>query len=180
MREMVSLFALCEPVCAGTVWESWYRFCVDWERQYGVSFTHLCVESETLHPEGVRTRRRYLSKVEACLTRGEGLEALEFYLLPEKFHQAVFDFRAYLGLSLRRQGYCEITVEEGFLMEVPYQDWLRDLRDFLRLSKVEVNLLPFDRTFNYNMNRILSPGGGEGDYGLIRRLYGEESQNLGG
>ena len=179
MREMVSLFALCEPVCADAVWESWYRFCMDWERQYGVSFTHVCAASETLRPEGIRTRRRYLSRVEACLARGEGLEALELYLLPEKFYQAVFDFRAYLGLSLGRRGYCEITVEAGFLTEVPYQDWLRDLKDFLRLTKVEVNLLPFDQTFNYNMNRILSPGGGEGDYGLIRRLYGEESQNLG-
>ena len=135
--------------------------------------------SETLHPEGIRTRRRCLGKVEVCLARGEGMEALELYLLPEKFHQAVFDFQAYLGLSLRRWGYCEITVEEGFLTEVPYQDWLRGLRDFLRLTKVEVNLLPFDQTFNYNMNRILSPTGEEKDYGLIRRLYGEESQNLG-
>ncbi len=135
--------------------------------------------SETLHPEGIRTRRRCLGKVEVCLARGEGMEALELYLLPEKFHQAVFDFQAYLGLSLRRWGYCEITVEEGFLTEVPYQDWLRDLRDFLCLTKVEVNLLPFDQTFNCNMNRILSPTGEEKDYGLIRRLYGEESQNLG-
>ena len=145
----------------------------------GVSFTHLCVASETLHPEGIRTRRRYLGKVEVCIACGEGMEALESYLLPEKFRQAAFDFQAYLGLSLRRWGYCEITVEEGFLTEVPYQDWLRGLRDFLRLTKVEVNLLPFDQTFNYNMNRILSPTGEEKDYCMILRLYGNESQNFG-
>lgn len=179
MREMVSLFALCEPVCAATVWVSWYRFCMDWERRYGVSFTHLGVASDSLHPEGIRTRRRYLSKVEAAIAQNEGMESLEFYLLPEKFCQAVFDFWVYLGLSLRRQGYCEITVEKGFLTEFPYQDWLRGLRDFLCLTKAEVNLLPFDQTFNYNMNRILSPSGGEKDYGLIRQLYMEESQNLG-
>lgn len=179
MREMVSLFALCEPVCAATAWESWYRFCMDWERRYGVSFTHLGVASDTLHPEGIRTRRRYLSKVEAAIVQNEGMESLEFYLLPEKFYQAVFDFRVYLGLSLRRQGHCEITVEEGVLTGLLYQDWLRELRGFLRLTKVEVNLLPFDQTFNYNMNRILSPSGGEKDYGLIQQLYAEELQNLG-
>ena len=114
MREMVSLFALCEPVCAATVWVSWYRFCMDWERRYGVSFTHLGVASDSLHPEGIRTRRRYLSKVEAAIAQNEGMESLEFYLLPEKFCLEVFDFWVYLGLSLRRQGYCEITVEKGF------------------------------------------------------------------
>lgn len=179
MREMVSLFALCEPVCAATVWVSWYRFCMDWERRYGVSFTHLGVASDSLHPEGIRTRRRYFGKVEAAIAKNEGMESLEFYLLPKKFCQAVFDFRVYLGLSLRRQGYCEITVEKGFLTELPYQDWLRGLRDFLCLTKAEVNLLPFDQTFNYNMNRILSPSSGEKDYGLIRQLHAEESQNLG-
>lgn len=179
MRKMMSLFALCEPARADTVWESWYRFCMDFERRYGVAFTHLGVASDTLHPEGIRTRRRYLGKVEAAIAQNEGMESLEFYLLPEKFYQAVFDFRVYLGLSLRKWGRCEITVEEGFLAELPYQDWLRELRDFLHLTRVEVNLLPFDQTFNYNMNRILSPSGGEKDYGLIRQLYREGAQNCG-
>ena len=43
------------------------------------------------------------------------------------------------------------------------------------VEKAEVNLLPFDQTFNYNVNCILSPTPGslERDYGLIRTLYRE-------
>ena len=85
------MFALCEPVCAATVWVSWYWFCMDWERRYGVSFTHLGVASDSLHPEGIRTRRRYFGKVEAAIAQNEGMESLEFYLLPKKFCQTVFD-----------------------------------------------------------------------------------------
>ena len=101
---------------------------------------------------------------------------MEFYLLPKEFHQAVFDFRVYMSLSLREQrSHCEITVESGFPGDFRYQEALRSIREFLRIEKVEVNLLPHDQIFNYNINCILfsTPGSQDRDYGLIRRLYQE-------
>ena len=49
------------------------------------------------------------------------------------------------------------------------------IQEFLHIEKVEVNLLPHDQTFNYNVNCILfsTPGSQDRDYGLIRRLYQE-------
>ena len=82
----------------------------------------------------------------------------------------------FVGLSLREQrSHCEITVESGFPGDFRYQEVLRSIREFLHIEKVEVNLLPHDQTFNYNVNCILfsTPGSQDRDYGLIRRLYQE-------
>ncbi len=174
MREMVSLFALVSPVQQDTVWESWLRFCLSWEERYYFAFTHLSCITASLHPDGIRTRSRYLKKIKASVSQKEEIEHIGFYLLPPKFYQAVFDFQIYLGLSLKEQhSCCEITVENHLLKEFQYQEILQTIKEFLYLEKVEVNLLPFNQTFNYNFNCILSPapGASERDYGLIRRLY---------
>lgn len=175
MREMVSLFALVSPIGSG-VWERWFRFCLEQEERHGFAFTHLSCETASLHPKGIRTRSRYLKKLKASLFQGEEIRNIEFYLLPKEFHQAVFDFRVYMGLSLWKQrSHCEITVENNFLGDFRYQEALRSIREFLRIEKVEVNLLPYNQTFNYNINCILSPtpGSRDRDYGLIQRLYRE-------
>ena len=176
MREMLSLFALVSPVDRKTVWESWLRFCLEQEERFGFTFTHLGCETASLHPSGIRTRSRYLKKVEASAAQKEPITNIEFYLLPKEFRQAVFDFRVFMALTLGEQrSYCEITVERQFPEDFQYQNALRSLREFLRIEKAEVNLLPFDQTFNYNVNCILSPTPGslERDYGLIRALYRE-------
>ncbi len=176
MREMLSLFALVSPMDQDTVWESWLRFCLSQEERFGFTFTHLGCETASLHPDGIRTRSRYLKKLEASVARGERIEHMGFYLLPKGFRQAVFDFRVYLGLALlERQRYCEITVESGFPEGFRYEDALASIRQFLRIEQAEANLLPFTQTFNYNVNCILSPSPGsrERDYGLIRALYRE-------
>ena len=176
MREMLSLFALVSPMERNTVWESWLRFCLAQEERYGFAFTHLSCETASLHPNGIRTRSRYLKKVEASVRQGEKIENIEFYLLPKEFYQAVFDFRIYMGIALRERGcWCEITAESRFPEGFRYQDTLQALREFLHLEKAEVNLLPNSQTFNYNVNCILSPSPGsrERDYGLIQALYRE-------
>jgi hypothetical protein len=33
MRKMISLFAVCMPICTDTVWEDWYRFCMRQEQE---------------------------------------------------------------------------------------------------------------------------------------------------
>ena len=175
-REMLSLFALVSPIDRHTVWDSWLRFCFSQEERHSFTFTHLSCETASLHPDGIRTRSRYLNKLEAAIRQGEEIWNMEFYLLPKEFHQAVFDFRVYMSLSLREQrSHCEITVESGFPGDFRYQEALRSIREFLRIEKVEVNLLPHDQIFNYNINCILfsTPGSQDRDYGLIRRLYQE-------
>ena len=176
MREMLSLFALVSPIDRDTVWESWLRFCLGREERFGFTFTHLGCKTASLHPGGIRTRSRYLKKVEAAIAQKERIDSIEFYLLPKEFRQAVFDFRVYMGLSLREgTSCCEVTVENGLWEEYQYRDALRSLREFLQIEKAEVNLLPHTQTFNYNFNCILSPtpGSREQDYGLIRALYRE-------
>ena len=152
-RQMISLFAVCTPVCPDTVWESWYRFCMQQEQENAFSFTHVSCETETLKPTGIRTRSRYLKKIDACMAKKETMSSLEFYLLPKEFRQAVFAFRVYMGLSLNLN-YCEITVENHFWKEFRYQEYLDRMKEFLKITKVEVNLLPYDQTFNYNVNCI--------------------------
>jgi len=172
MREMTSLFALVSPA-AGDVWEQWFRLCMEQEERYGFAFTHLSCKTETLEPSGIRTRSRYLKKVTDSIAKGEKIYHIEFYLLPKKFYQAAFDFRIYLGLSLgQRNSCCEITAEDGVLGEFDHLFFLRRLGEFLEISTVEVNRLPYNQVFNYNFNCILSPcGKTPEDYGLIRRIY---------
>lgn len=80
----------------------------------------------------------------------ENISFIEFYLLPDKFWQAVFDFKIYMGLSLGRQAqsHVEITVENQFLENFDYRYCLDALRKFLTVTKAEVNLLPHNRTFS--------------------------------
>lgn len=176
-REMVSLFALVSPVNDSTVWENWFRFCLEQEERHGFAFTHLGCKTASLHPNGIRTRSRYLKKTEAALEAGEKISSIGFYLLPKGFRQAVFDFKVYMGLSLREdeKSNCEITLENGFREGLSCQELLEELRGFLHIRKAEINLLPYNQTFNYNFNCILSPtpGSQDRDYGLIRRLYQE-------
>lgn len=61
-RQMVSLYALCTPICASTVWENWYRFCMQQEQENVFTFSHVGCGTETLNPNGIRTRSRYLKK----------------------------------------------------------------------------------------------------------------------
>lgn len=123
MREMLSLFALASPVDRKTVWESWLRFCLEQEERFGFTFTHLGCETASLHPSGIRTRSRYLKKVEASAAQKEPITNIEFYLLPKEFRQAVFDFRVFMALTLGEQrSYCEITVERQFPEGFQYQN----------------------------------------------------------
>lgn len=80
-RQMISLFSVCTPVCPDTVWESWYRFCMQQEQ------------------------------------------------------------------------------ENHFWKEFRYQEYLDRMKEFLKITKVEVNLLPYDQTFNYNVNCIAASNG---------------------
>lgn len=91
MRKMISLFAVCTPICTDTVWEDWYRFCMRQERENAFAY-------------------------------------------PLYFEQ---------------------------------------LRKFLRITKAEVNLLPHNQTFNYNVNCILNTNGVREKYGVIEQIYAE-------
>lgn len=159
MREMISLFALCTPIDTDTVWADWYRFCMEQEQKYNYVFSHVSCETEILHPNGIRTRSRYLKKVTACIENRDDISFIEFYLLPYEFRQAAFDFKIYMALSLGKHAkpHLEITVENHFLKDFEYQYCLDAVRKFLTVTKAEVNLLPYNQTFNYNMNCILSP-----------------------
>lgn len=154
-----------------TVWKDWYQFCLQQEQRYGFVFSHVSCDTETLHPDGVRTRSRYLKKIEAAVNDKENISHIEFYLLPKKFCQAVFDFKVYMGLSLGTRSYCEITIEDHFLEEFPCQDYLDKVREFLHVSKAEINLLPNSQVFNYNVNCILSPVDGREARHIIRKIY---------
>ena len=85
-REMLSLFALVSPLDRHTVWDSWLRFCFSQEERHGFAFTHLGCETASLHPDGIRTRSRYLKKLEAAVRQGtsEQLEKLRPFFLSEK------------------------------------------------------------------------------------------------
>ncbi len=172
MRKMISLFAVCTPICTDTVWEDWYRFCMRQEQENGFAFSHVSCSTETLNPNGIRTRSRYLKKIEACIDRKEEISHIEFYLLPKDFYQAVFDFKVYMGLSLRSRD-CEITVEDRFWDAFAYPLYFEQLRKFLRITKAEVNLLPHNQTFNYNVNCILNTNGVREKYGVIEQIYAE-------
>lgn len=82
MREMISLFAVGNPVLSDTLWEDWYRFCLQQEQKYGFVFSHVSCRTESLHPNGIRTRSRYLKKMETAINRKENIFSMEFYLLP--------------------------------------------------------------------------------------------------
>lgn len=171
MREMISLFAIHTPVCADLLWESWYAFCQQQEQEYGFAFTHVSCHAETLRPNGIRTASRYRKKIEASIRSREQISSLEFYMLPASFHQAVFDFNVYMGLSCGKLNTCEITVENHFLEGYDYRRCLDGIQSFLRLTKAEVNLLPYTQVFNYNMNCILRPIDPPEKHGLIQTLY---------
>lgn len=174
MRKMMSLCALCTPVCMDTVWQDWYRYCMRQEQEHDFVFTHVSCTAETLNPNGIRTRSRYLKKIEACIDRKEDISSIEFYLLPKEFRQAVFDYRVYMVLSLGdRRNYCEITVEDRFWDDFAYPLYFEQLREFLRITKAEVNLLPEDQVFNYNVNCILNTNGVREKYGVIEQVYAE-------
>ena len=171
-RQMLSLFALCTPTCPDTVWESWYRFCMQQEQENAFTFSHVSCKTETLKPTGIRTRSRYLKKIDACMAKKEAMSNLEFYLLPKEFRQAVFDFQVYIGLSLSLN-FCEITVENHFWKEFKYQEYLDAMKEFLNITKVEVNLLPYDQTFNYNVNCIAASNDSPEKYNVLQRIYAE-------
>lgn len=174
MRQMISLFAVCAPVCMDTVWKEWYRFCMRQEQENAFVFSHVSCSTETLNPNGIRTRSRYLKKMEACIDRKEEISAIEFYLLPKDFHQAVFDFKVYMALSLGGgSSYCEITVEDRFWDDFAYPIYFEELRKFLRITKAEVNLLPYEQVFNYHVNCILNTNGVREKYGVIEQIYAE-------
>ena len=95
--------------------------------------------------------------------------------MPDQFRQAVFDFKIYMGLSLggQAQSHVEITVENQFPEHFDYRYCLDALRNFLTVTKAEVNLLPHNQTFNYNINCILSQATPleREKYGVIQKLY---------
>lgn len=175
MREMISLFALCTPIDTDTVWENWYQFCMEQEQKHKFAFSHTACLTDSLHPDGIRTRSRYLKKLRSCIDRKENISFIEFYLLPDQFWQAVFDFKIYMGLSLggQAQSHVEITVENQFPEHFDYRNCLDALRNFLTVTKAEVNLLPHNQTFNYNINCILSQATPleREKYGVIQKLY---------
>ena len=173
MREMISLFAVGNPVLSDTLWEDWYQFCLQQEQKYGFVFSHVSCRTESLHPDGIRTRSRYLKKMETAINRKENIFSMEFYLLPKEFYQAVFDFKVYMGLSLGDRNYCEITIEDHFLEEFPCQDYLDKIRKFLQVTRAEINLLPNGQVFNYNVNCILNPVDGREARHIIRKIYAE-------
>ncbi len=115
-----------------------------------------------------------MKKIEACIDRKEEISTIEFYLLPKDFHQAVFDFKVYMVLSLGGgSSYCEITVEDRFWDDFAYPIYFEELRKFLRIAKAEVNLLPYEQVFNYNVNCILNTNGAREKYGVIEQMYAE-------
>lgn len=173
MREMISLFAICTPICPETVWKDWYQFCMRQEQKYDFSFSHVSFESESLKPNGVRTRSRYLSKVEACIHGKESISHLGFYVLPADFRQAVFDFKVYMGVSFGKYNCCEAVIENHFLEGFQYEVYLDEVKKFLHMSRAEVNLLPHTQVFNYNMKRIISPVDTQETYGVIQKIYAE-------
>ncbi len=64
---------------------------------------------------------------------------------------------------------CTDTVWE----DCAYPWYFEQLRKFLRITKAEVNLLPYEQVFNYNVNCILNTNGVREKYGVIEHMYAE-------
>lgn len=171
-REMISLFAICEPIDPDTVWNEWYGFCMDMEQSMGVGFTHIACETESLNPSELRTRKSYMKKLRASMESGDTIKFIEFYALPDDFQFAVFDYELYMSLCFEEIWHCEITAAKTIAGTFEYEKYLKALEKFLRITKVEVNVIPDHSVSNYNMNCILpSKSDGLCDTLRIRNLY---------
>lgn len=176
MREMLSIFAVYSPVCIDDMWEKWFEFCLEQEKKCGFNFTHLCCKTESLNPNGIRTKSRYLRTAENCIYNREKISYLGFYVLPDEFRQAVFDFKVYMGLTIDEKhgrNHCEITIENNFINDFNYQSYIDRIRTFLHIAKLEVNLLPNSQVFNYNINCILEQSDHIDKYDIIKQIFKE-------
>ncbi len=172
-RDMISLCAVCDPFDKINVWEKWLDFCLHFEKNMRMEFTHINCEGQSLYSKKLKIKKRCIGKADDAAYKKELMERVAFYVLPEDYEQAAFDYKAYMSLCCVSDipTHCEITMERQLFGNGDYRKWINELSGFLKITEVEVNLIPDYAVFNYNKNCMIMKTDGYYDTNRVNRLY---------
>ena len=152
MKEMVSIFLIHNSKLTTINWNKWIKLCFDFAENKKIKFSHIGIKSESLNPNKLRTFKRYEAKMLKCINSNEIIDYIELLYLPEEFVQAVFDFKVNMTLA---NDYVEVTMEKDMFDLIDYKKIIDKIGKIVNIINGEVNILPNDEVFNYNVNKIL-------------------------
>lgn len=116
-------------------WERWYKYSKQFIHRLNYDANYISIESTTINSGKILTLKRAEKKILSAIEKGEEIEWISLYSLPNHFKSAAFDYDVSL---IRNRSYICITLKENDYLTMNSKIIIQELANFVDIEEGEI------------------------------------------